>query len=215
MNGEGILYFFGTITIQHEIYHSFEEILVCYSEQTIDLTDIAIPQDIKEYGMFAENDMIAAEEICMLDEESSLWEGKEMTEEERNIYQQLEEMIQAYNYFDPPDTSYYNSINIMGHSPQIQGCVLYETALKHLKQGWYSPDKNQYDNSKEPEKQTMLNAALQWRHLFSFRTDCFTKLSQFEDEFNLQMDGIFYVMIKQDELDNMNFTSTESVYQHT
>ena len=53
------------------------------------------------------------------------------------------------------------------------------------------------------------------RLLFEMDGDTFTELSNFSGSFNEYNDGKYYVLIKQKDLDEMNFQNTVTIYQFT
>jgi uncharacterized protein YwqG len=212
--GRGILYFFGSIRVSHNTYYSFDEICVRYSEETKDLTEISLPDDIKEYGVFEEKNITAVEEISLPPLSSTIVEQENWDDEKPSLYRRLEMLTEVYNYFDPPQGNYFDCIRLLGFPQPVHHCVQSETVQKNLRQGWYDPDKT---HNEKPIEMTPDRVAeiLEWRHLFSFPAELFRKMSAFRGQFNEHMDGIFYVMVKDTDLKKMIFDNTESVYQST
>lgn len=203
----GVLYFFASIK-REDGYEAFNEVFVLYSKCIDNLKELNLPDDLKDYGVFEEKDVMVVEEINLPPNETSLWQFEEMTNDERNRYWYIEAITNRINVF--------NGSKVLGHPSQIQGCVLLESELKSKNKGWYNP--NGFDNEKYKElvNETEANA-IEWRHLFDIDplNDYFRKLSSYHKDFNEYMDGRFYVMIKQQDLENMNFKNIETIYQCT
>ena len=207
----GVLYFFATIKNADEDedeYESFEEIIVKYSSATDNLIQIELPDDIKEYGVLEEKDLMIAEEINIPAKETSLWNLKEMSDDERNRYWYMEAIIGEMNCFSAP--------KLLGHPNQIQGCVLLEAELKSTHQGWFDPNGFDRENSGDIVKAAEPGART-WRHLFEIDplNEYFRKLSNYDGEINEYMDGRFFVMIKQEHLEKLDFNNTVTIYQCT
>jgi uncharacterized protein YwqG len=204
---KGVLYFFASIKSEDEI-QVFNDIIVLYSNNIDNLKELNLPDDLKDFGVFEQMNLMVAEEINLPPSETSLWQFEQMTNEERNKYWYVEAIINRINVF--------SSSKILGHPSQIQGCVLLEAELKSTKKGWYDPNGFDNDNFKELVKEVEPKA-IKWRHLFDIDPldEYFRKLSGYDKEFNQYMDGRFYVMIKQEDLDAMNFKNIETVYQCT
>lgn len=223
LEGKGILYFFGTIKVKEEgQYHNFEDILVYYSEKTNDLTTADLPGDLRAYGVLAEKDVMVMEDIAIPPAlGSSLWPGEKMSADEFESYCCIEDLL-VYHYTKStcltPD--FDEILLLLGHPIQIQGCVLFETELKHSGQGWYHPDYGKESYSPEKWEEIKMKAtpmAKQWRLLFEFNpaNNFFRQLSNFNGYFNQSKDGSFYVIIKQEDLNDLNFSATETIYQNT
>ena len=203
----GVLYFFGTV-VNDDGYYSYGDIIVKYSDNVSDTKKITLPADLIEFGTLKEFDMRVVEEINIPPQDSSLWTVTEMTIPERNSYWHLDAILSGYNHF--------HSTKILGHPNQIQSCVLLETELKHNQLCWFAKDYN--PNDEEGMRRTMNENVLNcrdWRLLFEMDGDAFSELSAFEGTFNEYNDGKYYLMIKQTDLDNMNFDNTETLYQCT
>ena len=204
---EGVLYFYATV-VKEDDYCSYGDIIVEYSNEVANMKELPLPDDLAEFGILREQDIQIAEEINIPPQETSLWEGEEMTDEERNMYHQLEGILEQYNVF-------YGS-NILGYPHQIQGCVLLETEFKQTKRGWYSSDFNSDDQNEIQKAITESTAnSREWRTLFQMDGDAFSELSKFKGSFNEHHDGRYYVMIKQEDLDRMDFSRTVTIYQCT
>ena len=205
--GDGVLYFFGTV-VKDDEFHSYGDISVKYVENEDEMELIKLPTDLEEYGILQETDMFIAEVLNIPPSESSLWEGEDMDDEERNSYHHLEGLLSRYNMF-------YGS-KVLGHPHQIQGCVLLETEFKHENKGWYDPSFNS-DNDEEFTQQVReaTPSARRWRVLFEMDGDSFRELSNFQGSFNEYNDGRYYVMIRQEDLDQMDFSKTVTIYQCT
>lgn len=205
-NKDGILYFFGTV-VQEDDYYSFGDMLVKYSDKVDGTEEIELPDDLLPYGSFPELDMMTAEEIDIPSPNSSLWTGSDMTEEEKNTYFYLQDILAQYGYV--------NSIKFLGHPHEIQRCVLLEAELKHKKLLWFGED---YPEEEE-EVVRIMNAQVEhcrdWRLLLEFDGNVFTELSNMEKPVNEYMDGRYYVMIRQNDLDAMRFDNTVTIYQAT
>jgi uncharacterized protein YwqG len=212
--GQGMLYFFGSIRNTDNTYYSFDEIYVRYSAKTNYLIEIPLPDSIKDYGVFEQKNILAAEEIIVPPLYSTLVDQQKWNNETLSLYQKFEEVIESYNILDPPESDYYDCLKLLGYPDPVQQCVQRETLLKHLRQGLYNPDKSQHQTALEMTP-TPISDILEWRHLFSFRPELFRKLSTFKGEFNKYVDGVVYVMVKESDLKQMNFDNTETVYQST
>ena len=111
-------------------------------------------------------------------------------------------------------------LQIFGHPRQLRGCVLLETELKQSIPGWYHPDFTEDDepeNWKEIKRQATPGAK-QWRVLLELNpgSSSFMELSNFKGEFNQDMYyETFYLMIKQEDMDTMNFRAAEFISQST
>jgi uncharacterized protein YwqG len=206
-NGTGVLYFFATIKKEDE-YESFDDIRVLYSDKIENIKELSLPDDINDYGVLEEKDLMVAEEVNIPPNETSLWGLTEIANDERNRYWYIEAIISQLNVF--------SASKILGHPNQIQGCVLLESELKSTQKGWYDP--NGFENDKFQELIKELEPqAVRWRHLFDIDPldDYFRKLSNYDGEFNQYMDGRFYSMIRQENLENMDFSKTVTIYQCT
>ncbi|HOY06698.1 MAG TPA: DUF1963 domain-containing protein [Saprospiraceae bacterium] len=203
---DGVLYFFGTIVRQDDLY-SFGDIIVTYSEEVENVVEIALPDDLASFGNLKEQDLITAEEINIPPLESSLWTGPSMSKAENDSYLYIQEILREYGYVD--------SIKLLGHPNQIQGCVLLEAELKDKNLLWFG---SHYADNKNEVSQIIndnIPECRDWRLLLEFEGNVFTELSNLKNNFNNYMDGRYYVMIRQGDLDSMNFTNTVTVYQVT
>ena len=204
--GKGILYFFGTISVSDDKYHGFESIVVLYSEATKDLVTIELPADLTEYGIFEETGMVITEEITMPDCESSLWTGKELTEEEYDSSRIIDGFVEYYNW-----SRTVEYLQLLGCPQSVQHCVLLEAEIKHSGLDW--PNTEQWKKvvteltPKPREWKVVLTLDIMQKY--------FRSLSNFKGIFNEHMDGWFYVMIKKADFDAMNFKNTVSIYQST
>src|SRR5574343_133060 len=205
--GTGVLYIFSSIKSEDE-YEAFNEVIILYSNSTDNLKELDLPDDLTNFGVFEEMDLMVVEEINLPPNETSLWQFEEMTNEERNRYWYIEAIINRINVF--------GGSKILGHPIQMQGCVLLEAELKSKSKGWYDPNGFDNDKYKELVKETEPNA-IEWRHLFDIDPldAYFRKLSSYDKEFNEYMDGRFYIMIRQQDLNEMNFKNIETIYQCT
>lgn len=203
----GVLYFFASVK-REDGHDAFNEVMVLYSNSMENLKELHLPNDLKDYGVFEEMDLMVVEEINLPPNETSLWQFEAMTNEERNSYWYIEAIVNRLNVF--------SGSKLLGHPAQIQGCVLLEAELKSTHKGWYNPNGFDNDTYHELVKETA-PGAIKWRHLFDIDPldDYFRKLSSYGKEFNEYMDGRFYVMIKQQDLEKMNFTNIETIYQCT
>jgi len=206
-NGTGVLYFFATIKKRDE-YPSFDEILVLYSDKIGTKQELNLPNDINNYGVLEEKDLMVAEEVDIPPSETSLWSMNEMTKDERNCFSYIEEIICQLNVF--------GGSKLLGYPEQIQGCVLFEAELKSTKKGWYDPNGLEEGKFLELTKE-LAPKAVQWRQLLDIdpSDDYFRKLSNYDGEFNKHMDGKFYLMIRQEDLEKMDFSKTVTIYQCT
>ena len=204
--GNGILYFFGAREVTHDIYHGFKSIMVQYSEATKDLHPVALPKDLDEYGIFEEAGMDILEEITIPESDSSLWPGGEMTDEERESFNELYFFLEYYNWSRTMDY-----LQLLGNPASVQHCVLFQAQLSHLKQPW--PSTEEWERVVREVKPH----AKEWKMLLTLdiMNKYFRKLSKFSGEFNQYMDGNFYVLIKNADFDWMNFNTTVSIYQST
>ena len=206
----GVLYFFATIVKEdeEEDYESFGEIIVKYSSATDELVQIELPADVNEYGVLEEKDVMVVEEINVPTYDSSLWNLEKMSDDERNRYWYIEAIIRQLSCFSGP--------KLLGHPNQIQGCVLLEAEFKSTKKGWFDPNGFDSENSGEIVKAAEPRART-WRHLLEIDPldDYFRKLSNYEGEINEYMDGRIFVMIRQEQLEKMDFDNTVTIYQCT
>lgn len=206
-SNDGALYLFGTV-VDYDGYYSFGDLIVKYSNNVSNTEQVNLPADLNKFGTLKEYDMRIVEEINIPPQKSSLWIDTEMTGSELNSYWHLQEILRGYTYF--------NSTKILGHPNQIQGCTLLEAELKHNQLGWFANDYN--PNDQEGLIRTMnenIPKCRDWRLLLEMDGDAFSELSAFEGTFNKYNDGTYYMMIKQTDLDNMNFDNVETIYQCT
>jgi uncharacterized protein YwqG len=209
----GMLYFFGTTKVTYENYHSLDEILVSYERESFDAETVALPDDISEYGFFAEKGLLIQGEISLPPDESTQELSWDFEDEELDAYNNFREIVNEYGLFDPPEGNYYDRMKFMGHPQQLNGCVLIENVLKYSKLGWYSSDQQQREKILEITT-AMREEAREWRHLFSFSVDELRDLSNFEG-FQEYLDGFFNVLIKKTDLKNLDFGNVRTVYQQT
>jgi uncharacterized protein YwqG len=207
--GDGVLYFFGSIR-QNNGYHSFDDLIVVYSDERESMGAVMLPEDIIEYGTFGEQDMMVIEEVNIPGSNCSLWEGAPLTDAERRSYYTIESIIEKYSFFKGP--------KLLGHPEQIQGCVLLETELKRLKKGWYNADDYDQEKWEEIIKQASPEAR-KWRLLLQISLnddgDYFQQLSSFKGKFNEYNGGSYFLMVKQADLEQMKFSDCESMNQST
>ena len=203
---DGVLYLFGTIVRQDDLY-SFGDILVTYSDEVENAVEIPLPEDLAYFGTLKEQDLITAEEINIPPPDSSLWSGPSLNKAEDDAYRYIQDILREYGYVD--------SVKLLGHPDQIQGCVLLEAELKHKNLLWFG---GQYPDDKNEVRQIIndnIPASRDWRLLMEFEGNVFTELSNLKNNFNNFMDGRYYVLIRQDDLDRMNFDRLVTVYQAT
>ena len=205
-NGEGVLYFFSSVKEEDDC--SFMgNTRVLYTDDIDQVSEVALPDDLADYGTFPEQDLMVAETLHIPPGESTLWPEPEMTDEERDDYQYFESIVNLYNQLG--DTQ------LLGHPNQIQGCVLLEAELMKQELLWYSPSR-QWDQEQAAQTiKEIAPACRDWKLLFEFDSDSFTELSNFSEEFNEYMDGMFYLLIKTEDLEAMNFDKVLSIYQST
>ena len=204
---EGILYLFGRIH-QEEDLHQLHHIFAFYAPQDISLYEQKLPEDLSEYGSFREMSMMVFDEWNVPSNESSLWEGDPMTKTEDQSYIYFASILDTYNQF--------GGAKLLGHPNPIQGCVLMETILRKHKKAWYNPqgyNPDDYATITNP----LLPETKEWKLLFELdaEDDYIRKLSNFKGVFNEGMDGRYYLMIREEDLEQLNFKNTLTVYQAT
>jgi uncharacterized protein YwqG len=208
-NGIGILYFFGTVN-GDEKRHNFNDLLARYSDQTEDLTVLALPSDIEQYGVFAEMDVVVSEEVDLATEEGRLWIGKEMTREEQDIYYQITNLLRFYN-------AGFNA-TLLRPSNQIPHNVFFQLFTKdsNLTNITFLDSNGEVDEHKWEELYNQASLeAVKWRHVLDFEADgdYFKQLSNFKGEFNLY-ESPWVLMIKKVDLEGMCFDRTITVREY-
>ncbi len=204
-NGEGVIYFFGTIVEEYGSHH-LKEILIRYSDQVSDLKEIPLPEALKDFGTYPELDMLIFEEINIPGSQSCLIDLENMSAADTALYEEMEGILNSY--YSP------ESFRLLGLQNSVQHCVQFETEMKQQKILFYGDKK--YDN--ESFKQTYLKLrphSLDWRLLLELDAMAFPKLLNYKDEFNAGIDGVFYVMIRQNDLDDMRLEKALTIYQCT
>jgi uncharacterized protein YwqG len=194
---DGIIYFFGSI--EKEEYDGFKDNLTAiYSEETENLQIIPLPEELENYGVFAERDLIVSEEVHIPTYETSFFDYRKLTREELDSYHYIEAILANYNYLEGSE--------LLGIPNQIQGCVFLETEMKKEKLDFKTMDENLAQKN-----------ALAWRQLLGIdlSDEYFKELSNFDGVFNEYSDGRMYLMIKEEDFKNMDFSNSETVGQYT
>lgn len=207
ISGNGILYFFATI-YENEENCCFDEIIVKYEENLQDLSFISIPEDISQFGSFKVKNLAYAEEVSIPECDSIIYHYKLTKSDDKNKYEYIESIIEDYMNFC--------GFQFMGYPKSVQNCVMLESELTDKKLGWFDPNGFDPDHFDEIVQRVQPDASL-WKLLISFdmMDDYFNNLCTYDGEFNSGMDGVFYLMIKQEDLDRMDFTKVISIYQCT
>jgi len=203
--GNGILYFFSTIDLENEDYPTFGKIIAKYFENPTNLNEKEVPNDIKKFGHFIEQNVDIIEEINIPNEEYILWKEKIMSVEERNIILYIIGILRELNLF--------LSDKLLGYPEPVQGCVYREAELIDKKLLWYGNKPYNNDDIVKTYESIRLDSE-KWTLLYQFEADNYTKLSNYKGEFNF-MTGAYYVLIKKEDLKQMNFNNTVTVLQTT
>ena len=205
LNGEGIIYMFGTIIKEYDSYR-LNDILLRYSDQTHDLLAIDLPEGSREFGIFPERDMMIYEEINIPDQGTSTFDLEDMDANDANIYSELEDLIKNYDV--------RKSFKFLGLPSPVQHCTLFEAEMKQQNLLFYS--KAEYTNEMFMETYLRLRECSQdWRLLLELDMMLFPQLEKHEGSFNSGMDGVFFVMLRQKELDEIRVEKAITIYQST
>lgn len=208
LKGDGILYFFATIKIDVEdaITH-FDGVKVVYSAQTNDLIQHNLPADLENFGCLQESSLRVAEIIDFPYMDSVLWQHGAKTQEVISNFHEVSEVLK--------EVQRYQGAKFLGNAEQMQLCVLTEAEMRATKTGYFSDKKLSEELIDEAIREAELQAK-RWRHLWQLNlggAEFFSNLTQFEGKFNEYVDGCLYVMITQEDLQNMNFENIVNVYQ--
>jgi uncharacterized protein YwqG len=207
IKGQGILYFFGTVKADYSEYRSFDNIIVRYTEEIDELLTVSLPEDLLQYGVFEEKVVLAVETVSIPASNSEISEAHGI--DQMSSYWELENMLRyLYDYRELE----LDDLILLGHTHDVQGGIVSQVKRRQFEQGQFSESSNT-KISKEPDEYGSLDE-MQWRPLLQLETSHFRRLSNSSREFNQFLDGVFYVMIKQSDLEQMNF-DTETIYQST
>ncbi len=212
---QGILYFFASIVEESKTMY-FEDFIVVYSDQNEDLVKIELPEELKPLGTFREFNPVVSEEINIPSRRSSLWKEKEMMEEEASSFWYITDILNNYNC--------YQGMKLLGHPRQVESCVLKDAELKSRQKESFKKDLAGNREKLMEGLQANEQKSGKWRLLFllepftlfedkEFRY-YFNQLSDMQSDLvNEHLDGTFYIMIRQEDLDAMNFDTIETLYQ--
>lgn len=205
LSGDGIIYIFGTVVEEYGSYH-LKDILMRYSNQTQGLRAIDLPEDSAEFGIFPERDMMIYEEINIPDSDSVINDLAEMGFDENGIYSELKELISTYEE--------RKSFKFLGYPGSVQHCALFEAEMKQQKLLFYG--NTEYTD--ESFMQTYLELrerSLNWRLFLELDMMLFPGLERYEGNFNAGMDGVFFVMLSKEDLDELRLEKAVTIYQAT
>jgi hypothetical protein len=134
-----------------------------------------------------------------------------MNDEETQNYFDLESIISMY-------AIYQDNLRFLGYPNQIQSCIFLESELKSTHSGWYNSnfDAKDIDHYNRVIAESR-SSCKEWRLLFEINLmdKQFRELSGPLQQVNTNIDGCLFLMIKQTDLDNLNFSNTVCVYQTT
>jgi hypothetical protein len=134
-----------------------------------------------------------------------------MNDDETQYYFNLESLVSLGEIL-------IDGLKFLGHPNQVQTCLLLESTLKTNKKGWYDPNYDSKDtDALEQVLLEQVELCKDWRLLFEIdlMNKQFREVSGPEKEINNYLDGCLYLMIKQSDLDNLDFSNTVTIYQAT
>ena len=207
IGGQGFIYVFGALN-DSETYPEIQNLSIRFVSQNYDLHPVELPNDLKKIGTFPEMDLMLVDEWNLPPNETSLWEGAEMTRKEEEEYSYLVSILNSYNGLQ--------GIRLLGHPDQIQGCVLLETVLKEQQQAWYNPNGfDQADFEKIIEELKPLTK--DWQMFLELDADenFIKNLPNFKGSFNEYIDGKYFLMIKKEALRILDFSNLQMIHQAT
>ncbi len=203
--GQGVIYFFGTIVGEYGSHH-LKEILVRYSDQISEVQEIPLPEGLKDFGTYPEMDLMIFEEMNIPGSQGCLVDHENLIDDDEVLYDEIEEIL----------NSFYNpeSFRLLGHPNSVQHCVQFEAERKQQKVLFYRDE--EFDNDSFMEGYLKLRPlSLDWRLLLELDAMAFPKLPGYNGDFNAGMDGVFFVMIREKDLEDMRLEEVVSVYQST
>lgn len=207
---DGVLLLFGVIKKEDSLTY-LTDLFVQFSEDIASPIPHAIPAELSQYGEFKQNDMMLIENVCIPPFESSLLPYEQMNDDETQYYFNLESLVSLGEML-------IEGLKFLGHPNQVQTCLLLESTLKTNKKGWHDPNYDPKD-TEALEKVLVEQGELSkdWRVLFEIdlMNQQFREVSGPEKEINNYLDGCLYLMIKQSDLDNLDFANTVTIYQAT
>lgn len=207
---DGVLLVFGVIKKEDSLTY-ITDLFVQFSEDISSPIPHAIPVELSQYGEFQQNDMMIFEKVCIPPFESSLLPYEQMNDDETQYYFNLESLVSLGEIL-------IKGLKFLGHPNQVQTCLLLEATLKENHKGWYDPN---YDSKDVEALEQVLveqgELCKDWRLLFEIdlMNKQFREITGPQKEINNYLDGCLYLMIKQSDLDNLDFTNTVTVYQST
>ena len=215
--GDGVLYFFATIAVDEDGWeprYSYCDVLAEYVGEVRNVHPVPLPEDVQQFGAHREHDLRIVERLSIPPIDTSLWEGPEMTEEERSTYAGLHAILEEY--YEYSDSSRMSGNRLLGHPCPLQGCVLLEAELQLHRRGWYAPGPGEVDpDHLVEEAKALAPQSRSWKVLFECDKFTLPELPQFDGSFNEYGSGRFYVMIQTEDLERMDFSKTITVYQDT
>lgn len=203
LSAEGIIYFFGTLTNQGEYWY-IKDVLARYSEHLSDLKSIPLPASLERFGTFPERDLMIIEGIDFPDYNTSTIDLLDLNEEEESQFNDVEEFAEFYRHLA--------DMQLLGVAKPVQHCVLFETETKARKILDYSGEK--YESEEFTETYMKLRDKVQdWRVLLEFDTLNIPKPLNFTPASHFGGDGVYYLMIRQEDVTNMRLEKAITVFQ--
>ena len=204
---QGFIYVFAALN-DSETYPEIENLSFHFVPQNYDLQPVDLPDDLKDFGAYPEMDLMLVDEWNLPPNDTSLWQGDEMTRKEEEEYGYLVSILNSYNGMQ--------GIKLLGHPDQIQGCVLLEAVLKQQQQAWYNPkgfDQSDFETIIEKLKPLTTH----WQMLLELDADenFMKNLPKFKGHFNEYIDGKFFLMIKKEALNILDFSKLMMIHQST
>jgi hypothetical protein len=207
---DGVLLLFGVIKKEDSLTY-LTDLFVQFSEDLASPIPHAIPEELSQYGALKQNDMMLFENVCIPPFESSLLPYEQMNDDETQYYFNLESLVSLGEIL-------IDGLKFLGHPNQVQTCLLLEATLKVNHKGWYDPNYDSKDtDALEQVLLEQVELCKDWRLLFEIdlMNKQFREVSGPEKEINNYLDGCLYLMIKQSDLDNLDFSNTVTIYQAT
>jgi uncharacterized protein YwqG len=205
---DGVLYFFGVINDDKVDEQWIDEVVVRYAAITDDMELVALPEDLEEYGVFEEQKIeFGAPQIEV---PSSMSSTAYLLETDEALYEIIEELEWRHDEC---------GIKLGGYPNQMQFCLFVEADTKSKKTLSYSEEEKEYPTTRA-EWNPIYEAAQDWQlllqiHFGAVEDYYFQALSVWEQGFNYGMSGTMYVLIKKTDLEQLDFSHTQTIFQGT
>ena len=195
----GFLYLFAQADAEKQV----RELSLYFLPANYDLEESPKPKKLKHTDSRQEMELRLVDVWNLPSLESSLWYGLSLDYEEEKNYYFLSSVLRRYNQ--------WSGIKLLGYPDVVQGCVLLEAVWKNQAKAWYSPGGYQAEDYPSLVKEA-LPYTEEWIFLFQINAQAeflnrIAGLSQGE--------GSYYQLLRKEELADLEFGRSLTIYQRT